>query len=84
MELQYFTYFLQKQSLQHRIIPANEHQLGNVDNNSSSHDRDIDIDIESFTSPPSFVNEDLLSALTRFRRPDQVLLVDIHTVSPIR
>ena len=77
------TYYISDQC-NNLIIPWNKHQEGNVDSNPSSDDKDKDSgkDSEAFTSPRSIANEVLLSAFIRFRRPDQVLLSDVHTVLP--
>ena len=36
-----------------------------------------------FKDAASITIEELLSALMRFRRPDQMLLVEVHTVFPV-
>ena len=36
-----------------------------------------------FKDPASITIEELLSALMRFRRPDQMLIVEVHTVFPV-
>ena len=58
-------------------IPWNKHQDGKL---ASIPSCVIDMFLKD---PASITIEELLSALMRFRRPDQMLLVEVHTVFPV-